>query len=85
MRFNTFLLIVAFFSIVVSFQLNKDNHRYRGEITKLKKSTDSLNYEITIQNELINRYEIAIKTLEKEDPTIPMRWDLLQNGITIKR
>lgn len=83
-RFNWVLFFVAFFSVVGMFTYNKKYHYTNRNLQTLQTKYDSLHYEFSVQTELLNRYEVAISTLEKEDSTITMRWDLLENGIISK-
>lgn len=84
MRFNTLLFIIAFFAVVFAFKTNKDYHSTKIEKESLKHKYDSLFGEYTLIKDENLLLSTAIETLEKEDPTITGRFDLLINGIVSK-
>lgn len=71
-KFNSLLFLVAFISLVFSFNTNK-------KFYNLQKKYDSLSYEIEVQSVLVERYERGLKVLEKKYPEIVNQWDLLEN------
>lgn len=82
MRFNTLLFLVSFFLTVFAFKTNKDYHKVKVEREILKNQYDSLLNEYLLIKDDCALLEKAMETLEKEDPTIVNRWDLLINGVS---
>jgi len=79
MRMNNMLFIISFIMVTVAFNLNKKNNVLQKEESKLRKSYDSLLYIHRLASEDIIRYKKAIESLEKEDPSIVMKFDLLRS------